>query len=143
MFNLLHKSLPTFNTYFHTVFCYILSNHDIPNIKKKSSLSLLVPPFLNPAVLIVSIILKSLWFALFPGSLSLSLRIFSLCVPAMLVYDPSSSRKKVYSIPHPLPLIFSCPHYNGAWQWEKKICIHVCVTGSLCCTVEKKLCWGK
>ena len=28
--------------------------------------------------------------------------------------------------------------YNAAQQWEKKLCIHVCVTGSPCCTVIKK-----
>ena len=28
--------------------------------------------------------------------------------------------------------------YNAATQWEKKLCIHVCVTGSPCCTVGKK-----
>ena len=33
--------------------------------------------------------------------------------------------------------------YNAARQWEKKLCIHVSVTGSPCCTVEKKMCWGK
>ena len=28
--------------------------------------------------------------------------------------------------------------YNVAQQWEKNLCIHVCVTGSPCC----KVCWG-
>ena len=26
----------------------------------------------------------------------------------------------------------------AARQWEKKLCIHVCITGSPCCTVGKK-----
>ena len=29
--------------------------------------------------------------------------------------------------------------YNAAWHWEKKLCIHVCVTGSPCCIVEKSM----
>lgn len=28
--------------------------------------------------------------------------------------------------------------YSGARQWEKKLCVHVCVTGSPCCTVGEK-----
>ena len=26
--------------------------------------------------------------------------------------------------------------YDGAWECERKECIHVCVNGSPCCTVE-------
>ena len=33
--------------------------------------------------------------------------------------------------------------YNAAGQWEKILCIHVCVTGSPCCTVEKKSVLGE
>ena len=33
--------------------------------------------------------------------------------------------------------------YNAAQQWEKKLCINVCVTGSPCCTVEKKSVLGE
>ena len=33
--------------------------------------------------------------------------------------------------------------YDGAWLWEKKECKRVCVTGSLCCTVVKKIVLGK
>ena len=32
--------------------------------------------------------------------------------------------------------------YNAAPQCEIKLCIHVCVTGSPCCTVGKKKCVG-
>ena len=32
---------------------------------------------------------------------------------------------------------------DKAWEWEKKECTHVCVTGSLCCTVGKKIVLGK
>ena len=28
--------------------------------------------------------------------------------------------------------------YFTAWQWEEKVCIHACVTGSPCCTVGKQ-----
>jgi len=33
--------------------------------------------------------------------------------------------------------------YSGAQQWEKKLCIHVCVTGAPCCTIGKKKCVGE
>ena len=32
--------------------------------------------------------------------------------------------------------------YDGAWYCERIECVHVCVSGSPCCTVEKKLHWG-
>ena len=28
--------------------------------------------------------------------------------------------------------------YNETRQWEKKLCVHVCVTGTPCCTVGEK-----